>query len=276
MLEANCGNVKAGATPTTFDGALGVSVSGEAQKALWLAIAYTLSAWTTDEGGALALRAKSKSFPELEFLDKSAYHSGPATNSSTKGMEPSLIPVELPLNPGGTVTFNISSTGLVQTGTLNATLGVLYQSQGAIPPDILSGIPVHAKDGGVLWDTVSATARQLLDAIDSGVIELPTGLKEICGMTVVVAKDAAVTAAKPVYGNVEVKSTTHKIGEQFYPIPAMLPGIGTEVEGGIPSRGIYYPMHIPLGLKASKFQIYANMAEAVTDGVVIHAGLHAR
>lgn len=276
MQESNVANILAGATPGTFDGDIDISVSGDAVKALWLALAHTLSAWTTDEGGGMVLRAKSKSFPEVEFVDRSVWHSGPATNSSTKGMEPTLIPVDLKLSGGGTVTINLTSFGITQTGTINATIGVLYQSRGAVPPDILSGLPVHAVDGGALWDLVSGTARQLLDAVKSGVLEFPSGLKEICGMTVLCAKDAAVTAAKPAYGNVEVKSTTHSIGEQFYPFPAMLPGIGTEVEGGVPSRGIYYPMHIPLMGKASKFQIYANMAEAVTGGVQILAALHAR
>ena len=66
----------------------------------------------------------------------------------------------------------------------------------------------------------------------------------------------------------------YEIGEQEYPIPPMLPGAGTEVEGGAPSVSSYIPMHIgPLPSTSIRVKAYANLHEAVTDNCQIAVNL---
>ena len=261
---ANARTVLAGATPLTFDGALRISPARAAKRLVWIASVYTFSAWTAEEGGGMLYKVKSSKFTEQLFKHKTMFHSGPATNSSTKGMPVELEAVDFPMG-GETIDFNIAPTGATQTGTLNATFGILYEAKGGIPPDILSGVRVRAKGSIAEYDVVAGAARQVLDALAGsdgiGNMEIPTGFKEICGMKLGVAKDDAVTAAKPSYGFVDLKGDI-QLGEQEYPFPSMIPGIGTEVEGGVPSESIYYPMHIPLGGEGANIQAFANPAEA--------------
>jgi hypothetical protein len=104
-------------------------------------------------------------------------------------------------------------------------------------------------------------------------MNIPAQAKEIVGMLVMTAKDGAVTAAEQVDGYIDLWSDV-ETGEQEYPIPPILPGAGTEVEGGAPSTARYFPMHIgPLPSTAVRVKAYCNLHEAVTNNVQVLVNL---
>jgi len=268
---------KAGATPATFDGASKLTLHAEAIRARLIQISHSLSAYTTDEGGSGIFKI-THGGKERFFPANWGFHSGPATNSAVYGMPPTLIPCNFKLSGGGLVQVDVTSTGGTQTGTLDGHVGIQYEAKGGASADVLAKSPllVAVADGRFEYDAVAATTRQVLDGINTttaGRIDAPEGARELVGLWLGVFKDGAVTAAQQVDGYIDIQAN-FDIGYQEYVLPSILPGLGTEVEGGAPSPGAFYPMSIPLPAgRASFFQIYANLHEAVTASVQVVAWL---
>lgn len=261
----------AGATPNTFDGATTaiLTLHANATMARYVSISHSLSAYTTNESTQMMARLnqdnKFRFFPHLWGAS-----SGPATNSSVKGMPVTLIPVEFKLKPGGTLRWDVTSTGGTQTGTFGTCIGIGYEAKGGASPDVLARFPnlVPVKDGLWEYDAVATATRQVLDgaggAGNAGKLDVPEGMKELVGLFLSVTIDGAVTAAENVNGWADIESNL-EIGFQEYPLPAIIPGAGTEVEGSVPSPGIFYPMSIPIPTgTAAWFKVYANIQTAVT------------
>lgn len=261
----------AGATPNTFDGAATaiLTLHANAMKARYVSLSHSLSAVTTNESTQMVARLnqdnKFRYFPHVWGAS-----SPPATNSAVKGMPVTLIPVDIDLKPGGTLKWDITSTGGTQTGTHGACIGIGYEAKGGASPDILAKFPniVPVKEGLYEYDAVAAATAQVLDghggSSNAGKIDVPDKMRELCALFVNTQIDGAVTAAENVNGWVHLESNID-IGYQQYPIPGLLPGAGTEVEGGVPSPGVIYPMSIPIPAgTASWFKIYANIQTAVT------------
>ena len=67
------------------------------------------------------------------------------------------------------------------------------------------------------------------------------------------------------------------LGKQEYPMPAFLPGIGTEVDVPAPATAMYYPMHLPTPKsQAYTIQAYANLDTAVGADVQVTCNLYWR
>jgi hypothetical protein len=261
----------AGATPNTFDGSATaiVTLHANAMHARYIALSHSLSAYTTNESTQMIARLnqdnKTRPFPHLWGAS-----SGPATNSSVKGMPPNIIPVDFKLKPGGTLKWDVTSTGGTQTGTHGTCIGIAYEAKGGASPDVLAKFPnmVPIKDATWEYDAIATATEQVLDAHQgagiAGKMDVPDGMRELVALFIGVQIDGAVTAAENVNGWLELKSNID-VGYQQYPLPAILPGAGTEVEGGVPSPGIIYPMSVPIPSgTATWFKAYANIQTAVT------------
>lgn len=272
MLMCQCTpHFDAGATPNTFDGAATaiLTLHANAMQARYVSISHSLSAYTTNESTQMVARLnqdnKFRFFPNLWGAS-----SGPATNHAVYGQPPTLIPVDFKLKPGGTIKWDVTSTGGTQTGTHGACIGIAYEAKGGASPDVLAKFPniVPVKDGLFEYDAVATATKQVLDghggAGNAGKMDAPEGARELVALFLGVQIDGAVTAAENVNGWVDIESNID-LGYQQYPIPSILPGGGTEVEGGAPHPGIFYPMSItiPQGT-ACWFKVWANIQTAVT------------
>jgi hypothetical protein len=260
-----------GATPNTFDGSATaiVTLHAKAKRARYVSLSHSLSAYTTNESTQMVARLNQDNRFRYYPAQWGA-SSGPATNNALKGMPVTLIPVDFDLKPGGTLKWDVTSTGGTQTGTFGCALGIAYEANGAASPDVMARFPnlVPVKDGLWEYDAVAAATRQVLDGAGgaglAGKIDVPDKIRELVALFVSVTVDGAVTAAENVNGYVDLESNLD-IGYQQYPLPSVMPGAGTEVEGSVFTPGVFYPMSIPIPTgTAIWFKIYANLQTAVT------------
>lgn len=244
-------------------------------------LGYSEAAVTTDEGASVVFEISGGNFKESYIVHPTSFSSSPATNNDIKHIPSVFMPWDQPVSGGELITAAISNTGGTQTGAFEGHVGVVYRDHGSIPPDILARMPglVAPKRGVFEYDLVTDAVRAVLDAHGGAALEgkmtIPAEAKEVCGMLITMAKDGAVTAAENMDGYIDLVGAS--LGQQEYPMPSWLPGIGTEVSGVAPGTAMYYPMHLPTTKHlAYTIQAYANLDTAVGADVQVTCNLYWR
>ena len=234
-------------------------------------VSHSLSAWTTDEAVGLCVRLQSNNWNGSRyFMAGFTSNSGPTTNHSITTVLPSVIALDIKVNPDTTVIVDITSLlGATQTGTHDVTIQFLY-SDGNVPSDILAKIGenvVAAKGGTYGYTAALATTTRTALTGNGTTLNIPAEANEIIGVCALMALDSAVTQLEELGGQIEIDFSLPEQGKQIVALSGGSPGIGTEVEGGIPTRILYTPMYIgALPDKELQVSAFVTFLSAITGG----------
>ena len=264
---------RAGATPQTFDGGQTFRINSKGRRLLGVALGSSMSAHTTDEGAAMAIKlSNNENIPKPIFLPMGhTVAPGPATNSSVKFSPVDFMPLDIKVEPNTTIQLDISTVvGATQTGTWDVVVTLLYDD-GSTPADIVQAMLgrkgiVALKGGSYGYSTAITTTAETALTGNGTPLNIPAFAKEIVGIVAIVLLDTAVTAAEEIGGHVRLELGLDDDGKQEYPLNGGQPPLGTEVEGGGIAMMFPTPMYIPLPSREIQASAFVTFLSAVTGG----------
>jgi hypothetical protein len=265
--------MRAGATPYTFDGDQDLQLNDKAKRLVGMLVSHSLSTYTTDEGVGMVVRLKSSSnwSHEIEVPAGMVFPAGPATNNAVKLAPAEFIPLDLELAPNTVITVDITTwAGATQTGTNDVTITLLYDD-GNTPADILAAMSNIVGMKGCGWGYLAANAATTRAALST--FTIPSHAREIIAGKFLLVHDTAVTASEEITGYIEIDLGITGQGDQHYAINGGSPNLGTEVEGGVPEIMPFVPMHIPLPGKEITVKPYINAYSTITGGAQVLCAL---
>ena len=270
--------MRAGATPQTFDGAQTLRLNERAKKIVSLEMSQSQSVRTTDEGSAVVVRLSSSNWNgNRYFLIGNSLVGGPATNCSVGGAVKDIIALDIDVQPNTTVLVDITEAlGATQTGTHDVVIEFTY-ADGAIPADVKAAIEGRAGCPSVKGGTYNYIAGQTLTAetpltANAGaLVNIPSEANEIVGIGTAAELDGAVTADEEIAGFIRTDYGLTNQGDQKYTIPGSMPGDGTEVDGckvrNVSRKAIYLQAASPR--RELQVRNFINLFGASTGGVGI-------
>ena len=266
--------MRAGATPHTFDGAQTLDLNERAKDIIAMIVSQSLSAWTTDEGLGMAIQLDSSNWNgNRYFFAGWMSSSGPTTNHAATLTQADVVPLKIPVGENTSVNVNISAVlGATQTGTFDVTIGFLY-SDGEVPSDVMDYIQSHgvrAAGGQYAYtQALATTTRTALTNNANAFFNIPASATEIIGFRIGMVLDGAVTQLEETSGLMEIDTGISDQGVQKYAFGGGSPGIGTEVEGGNPVMWQTIPAYIPLPNREIKMRGFVTLMSAITGGMDI-------
>lgn len=268
--------MRAGATPQSFDGSGTANFNGKAKKLIAIVAAPSMSVYTTDEGFGGAVKLSSSNFRgDRYFPFGFLFNSGPSTNSAVKGFGTTIVPTDIDIAPNSSMTVNISTViGSTQTGTIDITFDFVYDD-GSTPQELInkyanahnSLIPVAVK-GFTLnyYQAIAATSETALTGNATSVANVPQEAVEIVGEVNGLALDTAVTQSEEITGKIRHDLSLTEAKAQDTPIGGGMPNLGTEVEGGALYSWSFNPMYLRTEGKEVTVRQYVTMYSAITGG----------
>jgi hypothetical protein len=264
--------MRGGATPHTYDGAVTVSLNSMARRIIGLTLSHSISVRTTDEAVGMVVRLSSSEWNGNRYFGMGFGGTmGPATNSSQQSVALDYMPFLQPVAANSDIVVDITTVlGATMTGTNDITLIIHYDS-GDTPVDVLqaaaakSGLPYNIRGGNYVYTAAqTGTAETALTGNNTEVANIPAEAKEIVGSRQLSATDGALTADEEITGYVRWDFGIPEQGDQRSPIPALVPGDGTEVDTGAVANWSHSPMYLRLPSKLVVTRGYINLYGAST------------
>ena len=267
--------IRAGATPLTFDGEGTIRFNDLARRITGISIGHSLSAWTTEEGYAMAVKlSENAGLPSRNpvFFMGMLAAAGPTTNKAEEVRPQDYVPLDIPVAPSSTMRVDITTIlGATQTGTHDVRITIHYDA-GDTPADILaaaagrSGV-APCKGGSYGTVTALTTATETAMTGNGSTLNIPMEAKEIIGIVAIGAADTAVTQLEEMGGHVRLEfSGITDANKQEYPINGGNPNIGTEVEGGNACELRRLPMYLRCPNQEIQVSAFINALSAKTGG----------
>lgn len=266
--------MRAGSTPYAFDGNQTLRLNSRARRIVAMIVSHSLSTLTTDEAVGLMVRLQSNNWNGSKYFVAGWMHSSPpATNHSATGVMPTVLALDIPVKPDTTITVDITSIlGATMTGTHDVTIQFLYDD-GSTPSDILAKIGqnvVAAKGGSYGYSAALTTTTRTALTGNGTSLNIPPEATQIIGAVALMALDTAVTAAEEFGGIIEIDFGLAEQGKQVVALNGGSPGLGTEVEGGVPEKVYYLPLYIGnLPNRELQVNAYVTLLSAITGGADI-------
>lgn len=266
--------MRAGATPYTFDGEQTARFNDKARRLVAMTVSHSVSTETTDEALGMVVRINSTNWTGNRYFSGGMIHSsGPTTNHSTTPVELTTTWLDIPITPNTTMIVDISTVvGATQTGTNDVTIDFIYDD-GQTPSDIIAGIGNIARQAvaavGGQYNYLAAladTAETAFTGNNTAFANIPAFANEIIGVESAYALDTAVTAAEEITGKIRFDFGVQGQGDQFALMNGGSPGLGTEVEGGIPAYWSKQIMSLKLPAREIQVRAFANAYSAITGG----------
>lgn len=266
--------MRAGATPYTFDGEQTARFNDKAKKLVAMTVSHSISTETTDEALGMVVKINSTNWTGDRYFSGGYIHSsGPTTNHSTTPVHLTTTWLDIPVSPNTTMIVNISTVvGATQTGTNDVTIDFIYDD-GQTPSDVLNGIGNIAQQAvaavGGQYNYLAAladTAETPFTGNNEAFANIPANAKEIIGVESAYALDTAVTAAEEITGKIRFDFGVQGQGDQFALMNGGSSGLGTEVEGGAPAYWSKQIMSLKLPDREIQVRAFANAYSTITGG----------
>lgn len=267
--------MRAGATPQSFDGNQTVRFNEKARKLVAIKVSHSLSVQTAAEGWAMAIRLQSSNFNGSRYFFAGAFQNiNVETNISPGTTMLDIVALDIDIQPNTTLTVDISTVvGSTQTGTHDVTLEFMY-ADGALPADIMqaivarSGMP-PAKGGSYGYTSALATTVETALTGNNSTLNIPAEAKEIIAVVPIGLLDTAHTQSEEGTGFFKVDYGLSDQGVQKYSVAGWAPGLGTEVDSPAPNciAQIRSPIYISnLPNRELQVQAWYTAYSAITGG----------
>lgn len=283
VLYHGIAQMRAGATPQTFDGSQTITFNEKAARLVALCVSMSQSVRTTDEGVGMGVKLSSSNWQGDRYFPAGYLQPvGPATNAAYKAFKSTIIPLDIEVGGNTTVEVNISTViGATQTGTLDVTIDLIYDD-GETPGDIIdairlapnSMIPIAIKGGNYLYlANLAVTARTAFSNNNSAAGNIPAEAEELVGCIAGAVPDTALTADQEATGYLDYEFGISEGVDQKALLSGSIPGDGTEVDGNEPADWAYTPMYLRMPDREVQVRGFVNLYGAVTGGLSLAAFL---
>jgi len=267
--------MRAGATPHTFDGAQTVTFNQYAKHLVGLKISHSVSAQTAAEGFAMAIKLTSSNWNGDRYFFAGAVQNVNVETNISPGLSGlDVVALDIPISPNTTMQVDISTVaGATQTGTHDVTIEVVY-ADGPLPAEAKRAMEaaagmLSAKGGSYGYTTALATTTRTALTGNNGTLNIPAEAQEIIAVVPIGILDTAHTESQEGTGYFEVDYGMGDQGVQRYAVAGWMPGLGTEVDSPapLPVKNMRSPIFIQ-GLPAANLTVngYYTAYSAITGG----------
>lgn len=271
-LQSKVAQMRAGATPQSFDGAQKIrmpSNDGRPSTIVSIVLSASMSIITTDEGAGMAVKLTAEDWAGSKIFPMGWLHASPnATNLSCKPAGQDILGVDIPVKSLVDVQVDISTIlGAVQTGTWDVTVGLLIDD-GYTPKKVLDRIPFPIREiaGSNFGYTTALTTTTKTDL---STIKIPASAQAIVAGKFLGVLDTAITADEEITSYFTLTDDAEAIkGTHDYPGMGGSPGLGTEVNSGEHGWAPWIPMFIDLSKVTKEITVTPSVTaySAITGG----------